>query len=108
MTAHTNQGKTSSAKRNSNRKPKLRERDRLPEKGLCLKIPEQLRHKVTAKLNIRLEDPFPQKKSDVSFTNPTFTLELQSLNLLLLKTTLKGEKQGVMITKPERLMTVNT
>jgi len=36
---------------------------------------------VTVELNIHLEDPFPQKQSDESFTNSTSTLQLQLLNL---------------------------
>jgi hypothetical protein len=57
MTARTNHGKTSSAKRNSSRKPKLNERDRLHEKGL-FKNHRTAAAKVTAELNIRLEDHF--------------------------------------------------
>jgi hypothetical protein len=34
-----------------------------------------------AELNIHLENPFPQKLSDVSFKNLTFTVGLQMLNL---------------------------
>jgi len=55
-----------------------------------------------------LKTLFPQKQSDKSFTNPTPALEIQLLNLWLLKTTLKDEKGDVMITKPGRLMTGNT
>jgi hypothetical protein len=47
--------------------------------------------KVTAEINIHLEDHF-HKKSDESFTNPASMVELQLLNLLLLYTALKGEK----------------
>jgi hypothetical protein len=35
----------------------------------------------TAELNIHLEDLFPQKLSDMSFTNPTSAIWLQLLNL---------------------------
>jgi hypothetical protein len=61
--------------------------------------------KVTAELDVHL---FPQKQSSESFTNPTSTVELHLINFLLLRATLKGEKDGVMIMKPGRLMTVNT
>jgi len=61
--------------------------------------------KVTVELDIHL---FPQKQSNESFTNPISTVELHSINFWLLRATLKGEKDGVMIIKPERLMTVNT
>jgi hypothetical protein len=36
---------------------------------------------LTAELKNHHEDPFPQKRSDESFTNPTSTLELELLNL---------------------------
>jgi len=50
---------------------------------------------------------FPQKQSDESFINPTSMVQLQLLNLWLLITALKGEKDG-MITKPGHLMIENT
>jgi hypothetical protein len=56
--------------------------------------------KLTAELNIHPEGPVSTKLSDESFTNPTSTVELQLLNVWLLKTRLKGEKYGVMIIKP--------
>jgi len=62
---------------------------------------------VTAELDIRLEDPVSTNTADESFTNLTFTVELQSLYLSLLKT-LKGKKHGAIIIKPVRLMIVNT
>ena len=49
--------------------------------------------KVTAELSIHLKTLFPQKQSDQSFTNPT--------------TTIKGEKDGVMMIRPGRLMIGN-
>jgi hypothetical protein len=54
-----------------------------------------------------LKTLLPQKQSDESFINPTSTVELQFLNLWLLKSTLKDEKGGVMIIKPGRLMAGN-
>ena len=51
---------------------------------------------------------FAQKQSDESFTNRTSTVQLQLLNLWLLKRTLKGENDRVMIIKPGRLMIGNT
>ena len=51
--------------------------------------------------------PFPQKQSDESFTNPPSMLQLQLLNIWLLITAPKGEKDGVMITKPGHLMIGN-
>ena len=45
MTAHKNHGKTSSAKRNTDRKPKRSERDRCTLSGLSLKIIELLQQR---------------------------------------------------------------
>jgi hypothetical protein len=63
--------------------------------------------KVTAELSIYLEDCF-HRKSKESFMNPPSMEELQLLHLWLLKTMPKGQKGGVMITKPGRLMHGNT
>jgi hypothetical protein len=57
MTAYKNHGKTSSAKRNSGRKPKLRERDRHKLKRIVFENHRTTAAKVTAGLNIHLEDP---------------------------------------------------
>ena len=61
MTAYTNRGKTSSAKRNSGRKPKLSERDRRTLKRTVSKNERTAATKVTAELNIHLKTLFPQK-----------------------------------------------
>jgi len=45
VTAYTNHGKTSSAKRNSDRKPERNERDRCTLRGLSLKIKELLQQR---------------------------------------------------------------
>jgi len=63
--------------------------------------------KVTAELDIHLADHVSTKQSDESFTNPASSVELQLLNLRLLNKTLKGEKDGVMVMKPGRLMNGN-
>jgi hypothetical protein len=65
----------------------------------CVKNHRTTAEKVTAELNIHLVRPFPQKQPDESFSNPTSTVDLQLLNLRLLKTMLKGKKDGVMIRK---------
>jgi len=57
MVAHTNQGNTLSAKRNTGRKPKLIKRDRLILKGTISKNYRTTAAKVTAELNILVEDP---------------------------------------------------
>ena len=56
MTAYTNHGKTSSAKRNSSRQPKLSERDCLTLKRIVSKNHRTAAVKVTAELSIHLED----------------------------------------------------
>jgi hypothetical protein len=97
MTAHTNHGKTSSAKRYSDRKPKLCEVDHRTLKMTVSTDPVTTTAKVTAELSIYLQGPVSTKKSDKSFPNPSSTAELQLLNFGLLKTMLKCEKDGVMI-----------
>ena len=61
MTAYTNHGKTSSAKRNNGRKPKLSERDRRTLKRILSKNHRSTAAKVTAELSIHLEDRFSTK-----------------------------------------------
>jgi hypothetical protein len=48
--------------------------------------------KDTAELNILLEDPVSSQRSGKSCTDPSSMVELQLLNLLSLKTALKGKK----------------
>ena len=57
MTAYTKHGKTSLAKRNSGRKPKLSERDSRILNTTVSKNHRTTAAKVTAELNINLEDP---------------------------------------------------
>jgi transposase len=52
LTAYTSHGKTSSAKRNSSRKPKLSERDRYMLKRIASKNQRTTTTKVTAELSI--------------------------------------------------------
>jgi len=95
MTAYANHGKTSSAERKSGQKPKLSARDCCTLKRIVSKNHRTTATKVTAELDIHLGRPFPQKQSDTSFTNPTSTVELELLNLWLLKTMIQGKKDGV-------------
>jgi hypothetical protein len=67
--------------------------------GLCLQIVELLQHGWQQNSLFIVEALFLQKQSGDSLTNSTTTLELQLLNLWLLQTTLKGEKDGVIIIK---------
>jgi predicted transcriptional regulator len=80
MSAYTNHGKTTSEKRNNGRKSTVTQRDHRTLVRIVSKnhsTPSQ----VTEELNIHLKDPFPQKLSDMSFTNPTSIVGLQLLNL---------------------------
>jgi len=56
VTAFKNLGKILSAKRNTGRKPKLIERDRRILKGIVSKNHRTAAAKVTAEINIHLED----------------------------------------------------
>jgi transposase len=60
MSASTNHGKTTSAKRNSGRKSKLTERDRRTLRRIILKK-HSTAAQVTPELNIHLEDPVSTK-----------------------------------------------
>jgi len=77
--AYADHVKTSSAKLNSVRKPKLSERDQRALRRIVSKNQRTSVAKVTAKLNIQLEDPVSTQQSSKSFT--TSVVELQLLNL---------------------------
>jgi len=77
--AYAYHGKTSSAKRNSGRKPKLSERDHCALKRIVSKNQRTYVAKVTTELNIQLEDPVSTQQSGKSFATPM--VELQLLNL---------------------------
>jgi hypothetical protein len=62
MSAYTNHGKTTSAKRNSGRKSTLPERDRRILRRTISKNYTITAAQVTAELNIHLEDPISNKK----------------------------------------------
>jgi transposase len=80
MAAYTNHGKTTSAKRNSGRKSTLTERD-LSTLRIVSKNHRTAATQVTAELNIHLKDPVSKNNVHVNFTNATFTVGLQLLNL---------------------------
>jgi hypothetical protein len=66
MTAYTNHGKTSPAKKNSGRKPKLSEVDYRTLKRNVSKNPVATAAKVTAELSVYLQGPVStQKKKKV-------------------------------------------
>ena len=77
-------------------------------RGLCLKIIELLQQWWQQNSIFILKTVFPQKQFDEIFTDPTPTVKLHLLNHWLLKTVLKGKKDGVMIIRPGCLMTGNT
>jgi hypothetical protein len=55
---------------------------------------------VTAELNIHLEDPVSTIIVYISFTNPTYMVGLQLLNVVLLKVMLRCVNDGVTTIKP--------
>jgi hypothetical protein len=79
MMAYAGNGKTSSAKRNSGRKPKLNERYHRVLKRIVSKNQRTSVAKVTAELIIQLEDYVSTQQSGESFK--TSMVELQLLNL---------------------------
>jgi predicted transcriptional regulator len=93
MAVYTNHGKTSSAKRNSGRKPKLSETDRLTLKRTVSKTKRTAAPKVTAELNIHLKTLLPQKQSDESFTDPTSTEQPAIVNSLITENKAKRRKR---------------
>jgi hypothetical protein len=76
MTAYIYHWKTSPAKRNSDRKTKLSEKDRC-----ILKRVVSRNHRTAAATQYSSEDPVSTKKCDESLINPASTAELQLLNL---------------------------
>jgi predicted transcriptional regulator len=62
MTANTHHGKTSSAKRNNGRKPKLNDRDRRALKRTVSKNHRTTAAQGTVELNIHLEDRFHKNR----------------------------------------------
>jgi hypothetical protein len=81
VTIHTNYGKTSSAERNSGRKPNLSETDHRTLKRIVEKNYRTAAENMTAELNILRKTLFPQKETVKGFLNPKSTVELQLLNL---------------------------
>jgi predicted transcriptional regulator len=103
MSTYTNHGKTTSAKRDSERKSTLTEIDRR-----ALRIVSKNRiNTAAAQVNCSrteyvfiLKTLFPQKLSNVSSTNPTSTVGLELLNLRLLKVMHRCVNNGVTTLKP--------
>jgi hypothetical protein len=78
MATYKNHGRISSAKRNTGQKPELSETD---WRGLCLSITELLQQRWQQIFIITLKTI----SSKTAFTDPTSMVELQLLNLWLLK-----------------------
>jgi len=92
VTTYTDHGKTSSSERSCDQTPNLSERDRRTFKRVVSKKDDKTAAaEVRAELNMK--SLFAYKQSHQCFTNPT---------------TIKGEKDGVMMMiKPGRLMIAN-
>ena len=69
MTAFKSLGKALSAKRNTGRKPKLSERDRRILKGIVSKNHRTAAAKLTAEINIHLEDRFHKNRPLITENN---------------------------------------
>jgi len=107
MTAYTNHGKTSSARRNSGQKPKLSERDHHTLKRIVSKKSQNYCSKGDSRTQYSNWRAFSQKVWR-ELHKSTFVEELQLLKLWLLETMPKGEKYGATIIKPGCLMITNT
>jgi hypothetical protein len=108
VTAYTNHGNASPAERNSGWKPKLSERDRHTLKRIVSKNHRTTAAKVTAELSIYHEDCFHRNSSKRAswIHHPWKNCNCYTSDYW--KTMLKGQKGGVMITKPGRPMHGNT
>jgi transposase len=107
MTAYTNHGKTSSAERNSGRKPKLSERDRRKMKWFVSKNHRSTAAKVTAELNIHLEGPVSTKTTRRELQRSSIHGRVAIAEPLITQNNAKSEKDGVFIIKPGCLMIGN-
>jgi transposase len=107
MSAYTNHGKATSAKRNSGRNSTLTEKNRHTLRRTVSKNHISIAAQATAELNIILKTRFPQKLFDVSFTNPTSNVWLQLLNLWLPKIMLRFLNDGVATVEPGHQTTGN-
>jgi hypothetical protein len=101
MSSYTNHWKTTSAKKNSGQKSTFDRKRLLYTKKSCF----ENSHNYCSTGDSRTEYSscktlLPQKLSDVSFTNPTFTVGLQMLKLRLQKAMLRCINNGVTTIKP--------
>jgi hypothetical protein len=110
MSAYTNHGKRTSAKRNSGRKSTLTGKDCCALRNIVSKNHRTTVGQVTGQQNwtFILKILFPQKQSDVIFTNTTSLIGLQLLNFwLLLKVMFRCVNNGIMTIKPGHQTTGN-
>jgi hypothetical protein len=108
MLAYTNHGKTTSAKRNSERKSTLTERDGCTFRRIVSKNHRTTAAKVTAELNIHFEDPVSTKTVRCELHKSNIMVGLQLLNLWLLKVMLRCLNNGVRTIKLGCQTTGNT
>jgi hypothetical protein len=97
MSVYTNHGKTTSANRHNGRNSTVTERDLRISRRIVQKGHKTTAAQVTGQQNwiFILKTLFPQKLSDMSFTNPTSTVGLQLLNLWVPKVMLRCVNNGV-------------
>jgi hypothetical protein len=109
MSAYTNHGKTTSAKRHSGQKSTLTRRDRRTLRRIVSKNHRTTAAQATWQQNwiLILKTLFLQKLSALNFTNPTSTVGLHLLNLWLLKVMLGYVNDGVTSKKHRHQTTGN-
>jgi hypothetical protein len=98
--AYTNHGKTASAKRNSGQKSVLTERDCHTLRRIVCKNHTIAAAQVTAELNIHFQGRVFTKIVRRELKNPTSTVALQWLSILLLKVMIRCVNDGVTTIKP--------
>ena len=108
ITAYTNHGKTSSAKGNSDQKPKLSERVHHTLKRIVCKTHRTTAANMTVELSVHLEDPVSTQAFDESFTNLTLYGRPSVAKLLITGNNAERREDGVMSIKPGHMMIGNT
>jgi len=100
MTAHTNCGKTSTAKRNSGRNPKRSEGDCRTLERIVSRNHRTTARKVTAELGIHLEDPVSTKTVRRELHKSNIHGKASIDKILTTENSTKRQIYGVMIIKP--------
>jgi hypothetical protein len=107
MSAYTNHGKTSSAKRNSGRKSTLAERDRRTLRRIVSKNHRNIAAQLIAELNIHLEDPVSTKTVRRELHKANIHGRLTITKPLIIEVILRCVNDGVTTIKPEHQTTGN-